>query len=95
MTTNNQHRPTAKKTPKMLAVEGRLGLKLERYLPTAVTNERQSAIADYLGVSNGTLGYWLLKLDIRIYRIAAGPGDVVNVTRAADSQAAMASTRIR
>ncbi len=40
-----------------------------------------SATADYLGVSKATLGYWLLKLDIIVRRVALAPGETLEVKR--------------
>ena len=34
-----------------------------------------------LGSSKATLGYWLLKLDIIVHRVALAPGDTMEVKR--------------
>ena len=70
-----------RKTKKMLAVEERLGEQLEYALPELVTENGLTATADYLGVSKATLGYWLLKLDIIVRRVALAPGDTLEVKR--------------
>ena len=62
-----------RKTKKMLAVEEKFNQPLEKLLPELVTENGLSATADYLGVSKATLGYWLLKLDIIVRRVALAP----------------------
>ena len=70
-----------RKTRKMLAVEERFRQPLEKILPEMVTEQGQTATADYLGVSKATLGYWLLKFRIDVRRVALAPGDSLQVTR--------------
>ena len=70
-----------RKTRKMLAVEERFRQPLEKILPEMVTEQGQTARADYLGVSKATLGYWLLKFRIDVRRVALAPGDSLQVTR--------------
>ena len=70
-----------RKTKKMLAVEEKFGRKLESMLPELVTEHGLSATADYLQVSKATLGYWLLKLDIIVRRVALAPGETLEVKR--------------
>ncbi len=71
-----------RKTKKMLAVEERFQEPLEKMLPRLVTEQGLSATADELGMSKATPGYWLLKLGIRVRRIALAPGDSIQVTKA-------------
>ena len=70
-----------RKTRKMLAVEERFRQPLEKILPEMVTEQGQTATADYLGVSKATLGYWLLKFRIDVRRVALAPGDSLEITR--------------
>ena len=70
-----------RKTRKMLAVEERFRQPLEKILPEMVTEQGQTATADYLGVSKATLGYWLLKFRIDVRRVALAPGDSLQITR--------------
>ncbi|MDP7627154.1 MAG: hypothetical protein QF530_04475 [SAR202 cluster bacterium] len=70
-----------RKTRKMLAVEERFRQPLEKILPEMVTEQGQTATAEYLGVSKATLGYWLLKFRIDVRRVALAPGDSLQVTR--------------
>ena len=70
-----------RKTKKMLAVEERFRLPLEKMLPEIVTEQGLTATADYLGVSKATLGYWLLKFRIDVRRVALAPGDSLQITR--------------
>ena len=71
-----------KKTAKMRAAEEVIYMPLENYLPETLTEIGITATAGRLGVSKATLGYWLLKLNIRVERVALGPGDSYRVTRA-------------
>ena len=71
----------SKKTKMMREVEAELGQKLEDYLPLELTELGQTEVAEKLGLSKATLGYWLLKLNIRIERVALGPNDSLKVTR--------------
>ncbi len=61
----------------MLSVETNRGKILEELLPEIVTENGLSLTADELGVSKATLGYWLLKLQIHVQRVAILPGDVI------------------
>ena len=70
-----------RKTKKMLAVEEKFNQPLEKLLPEMVTENGLSATADHLGVSKATLGYWLLKLDIIVRRVALAPGETLEVKR--------------
>ena len=63
-----------KKTKQMLAVEERLGEPLQTILPGLITERGLVGSADHIGVSKATLGYWLLKLDITVHRVALAPG---------------------
>lgn len=71
-----------RKTKKMVAVEERFDVPLEKMLPPLVTENGLSATADQIGVSKATLGYWLLKLGIDVQRVALAPGDTLEVRRA-------------
>lgn len=64
-----------KKTKGMKDAEARLGAPLEIALPPMITAEGQTGTADRIGVSKATLGYWVLKLDIEVRRVALAPGD--------------------
>ena len=70
-----------RKTKKMLAVEERFEQPLEKMLPPLVTEQGLSATANDLGVSKATLGYWLLKLQIDVRRVALSPGEEIQVRR--------------
>ena len=70
-----------RKTKKMLAVDERFEQPLEKMLPPLVTEQGLSATANDLGVSKATLGYWLLKLQIDVRRVALSPGEEIQVRR--------------
>ncbi len=71
----------ARKTKLMQRVEREHQRPLERLLPEMVNEVGLSATADNLGVSNATLGYWLLKLGISVRRVALAPGETLEVKR--------------
>ena len=71
----------ARKTKLMQRVEKEFQRPLERLLPEKVNEVGLSATADELGVSKATLGYWLLKLGIRVRRVALAPGETLEVNR--------------
>jgi hypothetical protein len=71
-----------KKTPKMLEVEEYLGGPLEETLANGINNTGQSQVADDLGISKATLGYWLLKFGIQMRRVALKPGEDVRIVSA-------------
>ena len=74
--------PHPKRTKLMRKVEEKNpGQRLERLIANRITDEGLSATADYLGVSKATLGYWLLKLDIDVKRVALAPGDSFKLKR--------------
>ena len=70
-----------RKTKKMMAVEEMFHQPLEKMLPEMVTEQGLSSTADELGVSKATLGYWLLKFQIRVERVALKPGEEIEIKR--------------
>ena len=72
----------AKRTKKMKEVKKKHPSQhLERLIANKITDEGLSATADYLGISNGTLGYWVLLLRIDVKRVALAPGDSLEIKR--------------
>ena len=71
----------ARKTKMMLRVEDSYQRPLESLLPEMINEKGLSATAGELGISNATLGYWLLKLRIEVRRIALAPGETLEVKR--------------
>lgn len=69
------------KSKKMVAVEKRFNEFLETLLPKMVTARGLTDTAEELGISKATLGYWLLKLNIKVKRVAIAPGDTVIIER--------------
>ena len=69
------------KTKLMLKVEREYQRPLEKLLPEMVNENGLAATATAIGVSNATVGYWLLKLGISIRRVAVSPGEVLEVRR--------------
>lgn len=70
-----------RKTKKMIAVENALGRPLERALPELINDMGLSGTADHLNVSKASLGYWLLKLGIRVERVALAEGETIEIKR--------------
>ena len=70
-----------KKSKKMLEVENRLRRPLESVLPEMVTELGLTGAAKKLNVTKATLSYWLLKLGIRIRRVALSPGETIEIKR--------------
>jgi len=69
----------ARKTKLMLRVEKQEGQPLEKFLPERLTRDGLSATAKDFGVGTATLGYWMLKLGIRVHRVAVSPGEIIEV----------------
>lgn len=70
-----------RKSAKMLEVEKRLKRQLEDLLPEMVTEVGITETANRLRLSKATLNYWLLKLQIRVVRIALRPGESYEIRR--------------
>lgn len=69
------------KSQKMLDVERRHRRQLEDLLPEMVTEHGITETANRLKLSKATLNYWLLKLQIRVVRIALRPGESYEIRR--------------
>ena len=54
---------------------------LERLLPEMINDIGFSATAKELDINKATLGYWLLKLGIRVQRVALAPGETLEIKR--------------
>ena len=65
----------------MLEVERRQRRQLEELLPEMVTEYGITETANRLRLSKATLNYWLLKLQIRVVRIALRPGESYEIRR--------------
>ena len=73
--------PMPRKSSKMLEVERRQRRQLEELLPEMVTEHGITETAKRLRLSKATLNYWLLKLQIRVVRIALRPGESYEIRR--------------
>ncbi len=71
-----------RKTKLMTSVEQRYNKPLEQLLPELYNEKGLPAMASELGVSKGTLWYWLLKFGINVRRVALAPGEELQVTQA-------------
>ena len=65
----------------MVLAERKLRRPLEKALPDIVNDVGLTGAAKRLGVSKATLSYWLLKLDIKIERVALAPGEEIEIRR--------------
>ena len=70
-----------RKSPKMIQVEKRHRRQLEELLPEMVTEHGITETAKQLRLSKATLNYWLLKLQVRVVRIALRPGESYEIRR--------------
>jgi|TARA_Y100000031_G_C8068325_1_gene313887 transcriptional regulator with GAF, ATPase, and Fis domain len=70
-----------KKSKKMLAVEKRQRRELESLLPELVNELGLTGAAKKLNLTKATLSYWLLKLGIRIRRVALKPDETIEIKR--------------
>ena len=70
-----------RKSKLMKQIETRYNRPLEELLPEMYNEKGLPAMAADLGVSKGTVWYWLLKFGINVRRVALSPGDEVEVVR--------------
>ena len=68
-----------RKTKRMRGVEERYDRPLEQLLPQMYNGMGLPAMATEMGVSKGTLWYWLLKFGINVRRIAIAPGERLTI----------------
>lgn len=68
-----------RKTKLMQSVEQKYNKPLERLLPELYNEKGLPAMAAELGISKGTLWYWLLKFGINVRRVALAPGEELQV----------------
>lgn len=66
----------------MQTVERKYRRSLEDLLPEMVNEYGLSETAERLGLSKATLGYWLLKFQIRVERVALRPNEEIEIKRA-------------
>jgi transcriptional regulator with PAS, ATPase and Fis domain len=70
-----------RKTRLMQRVEQEQGRLLENLLPERINDVGLTDTAQELGISKATLGYWLLKMNIQVKRVALRPGESIEITR--------------
>ena len=71
-----------RRTKLMRDVEQRYDKPLEKLLPAMYNEKGLPAMAAELGISKGTLWYWLLKFGINVRRVALAPGEELQVQQA-------------
>jgi hypothetical protein len=71
-----------RKTKLMQQVEAKYNKPLEKLLPELYNEKGLPAMAAELGISKGTLWYWLLKFGINVRRVALAPGEEIQVSQA-------------
>lgn len=71
-----------RKTKLMMSVEQKYNKPLEKLLPELYNEKGLPAMAAELGISKGTLWYWLLKFGINVRRVALAPGEELTVQQA-------------
>ena len=72
-----------RKTRLMRQVEEKYKRPLERLLPEKYNEKGLPGMAEEMGISKGTLWYWLLKFNIKVERRAVAPGEELEVMRTA------------
>jgi hypothetical protein len=65
----------------MREVETRYQRPLEQLLPELYNERGLPAMAEEMGISKGTLWYWLLKFGINVRRVALAPGEDLQIIR--------------
>ena len=70
-----------RKSSKMLTVEKRHRRELEDLLPEMVNAYGLTDTAKRLGLSKATLGYWMLKVQIRVERVPLKPNEEIRIER--------------
>ena len=68
-----------RKTKLMKRIEARYNRPLEELLPDMYNEKGLPAMAAEIGVSKGTIWYWLLKFGINVRRVALSPGEELEV----------------
>ena len=76
--------PDIKKSKKMTQVEKKYRRPLERLLRELIYDYGLTSTAKELGIGKALLGYWLLKLQIRVVRIALAPNQKIEITTEGD-----------
>ncbi len=71
-----------RKTKLMVSVEQRYNKPLEKLLPELYNEKGLPAMAAELGISKGTLWYWMLKFGINVRRVALAQGEELQVQQA-------------
>ena len=76
--------PDIKKSMKLLLVEKKYRRPLVWLLPELINDNGLTLTAKELGIGKALLGYWLLKLQIRVVRIALAPNQKIEITTEGD-----------
>ena len=69
------------KTKLMRQVEEQYGSPLETLLPELYNRLGLPGMSEEMGISKGTLWYWLLKYNVSVRRVALGPGESLEIHR--------------
>ena len=57
------------------------GVPSNAFYPSSTTNSGLPGMSEQLGISKGTLWYWLLKYNVSVRRVALGPGESLEIHR--------------
>ena len=68
-----------RKTRLMKQVESRYHKPLEKLLPELYNKRGLPGMSAELGISKGTVWYWMLRFGVNVRRIAVGPGEELEV----------------
>ncbi|MBI2847067.1 MAG: hypothetical protein HYX82_04210 [Chloroflexi bacterium] len=70
-----------RKSRLMRQIEERYQKPLERLLPEMYNEKGLPGMAQEMGISKGTLWYWLLRFGVNVRRIALAPGESLEVRK--------------
>lgn len=70
-----------RKTRLMKSVEERYQRPLERLLAEMYNEKGLPGMAQEMGISKGTIWYWLLKFGINVRRVAVAPDETLEVRK--------------
>lgn len=70
-----------RKSKLMRQIEERYQKPLERLLPEMYNEKGLPGMSNEMGISKGTIWYWLLRFGVNVRRIALAPGESLEVRK--------------
>lgn len=68
-----------RKSKLMLGIEAALGSSIDKLIVDRLRDQTMEEVASSWGISKATLGYWMLKLNIRVERVVLRPNEEIVV----------------